>query len=78
MLLGLAGILVFYVAVVDVTGRFTVLVTAVQVVGGVLGPALACVLVADGAYVRVLAMGALATAVSLVLFLLAARTRQAV
>ena len=65
------------IAVLDVTGRFTVLVTAVQGVGGVLGPALAGVLAADGSYVRVLAMGALATAVSLVLFLLAARARRA-
>jgi predicted MFS family arabinose efflux permease len=64
------------VAVLDVTGRFTVLVTAATGVGGMLGPALAGLLASEGSYGPVLAMGACATAVSLALFLLAARARR--
>jgi predicted MFS family arabinose efflux permease len=66
------------IALLDFTGRFTVLVTAAQGVGGVLGPAFAGVLASEGSYGRVLAMGALAAAVSFALFQLAARGRRSV
>ena len=63
------------IAALDVSGRYTVLVTAALGIGGVLGPVLAGVLVTEDGYAGVIGMGIIGTLVSLGLFLVAARLR---